>query len=800
LTASVPSGFVYLKVPEPSDGAMKLKSVQRSDGTVVPMDVNVWVTDRTFIGQGKRPITENVLHLFDLDSTGSYTLLYEDLPSADTVAPVSTVNALPATSPASFPVSWDGTDTGSGIAVYDIFASVNGGAFQPWMQNTRLTGGLFTGVVGNQYAFYCVATDAAGNRQSRTATADAETTVVASTPVITWANPTPITYGAALSAAELNATANVTGSFVYDPPAGTVLNAGNGQTLSVTFTPDLSGYSTVHATVLIDVWKAPLTITAEDKTQVYGAALPGLTARYAGFVNGDTIASLTTLTDLSTTAKAASGVGFYPIFASGAVAANYVITFANGTLTVTPASLTVKAEDAKRAYGSANPKFSAALSGFVNGDTPAVVSGTADFSTDATVYSPVGAYAIVPLKGTLSAANYQFGPFLPGRLTVAPASLRVIAKSESRAYGHANPAFSAIFSGFANGDAESVVTGAPRFSTSATVSSPVNYYDIVPALGTLAAANYEFGPFVNGTLTVTSASLTVTAKDESRPYGDANPAFSATISGFVNGDTASVVSGAPSFSTLATTSSPAGSYDIVPLLGTLSAPNYQFDSFVKGKLTVTSATSPVLLVTPQTVLKSKSTVVTFTLAVPPSAIFIPTSPNVQRQKGTTWTIAASRMYDDGTHGDAVSDDGIYTAQVELNEETTGSIVFRASVAYKGQIQRSFSKTSVVKVVDAVGLTSLGITLDYRGTGSEKVALQAQTAGSTHTGLAKIAPQEKVVTVSVPTVLGKSYVLEFTKDLVRSGWTPIRTIVGDGQVQSFSDREIADQGYYRVREE
>lgn len=56
-------------------------------------------------------------------------------------------------------------------------------------------------------------------------------------PVISWTPPTAITYGTALSSAQLNATANVPGTFAYSPAAGTVLNPGAGQTLSVTFTP-----------------------------------------------------------------------------------------------------------------------------------------------------------------------------------------------------------------------------------------------------------------------------------------------------------------------------------------------------------------------------------------------------------------------------------------------------------------------------------------------------------------------------------------------------------------------------------
>ena len=50
--------------------------------------------------------------------------------------------------------------------------------------------------------------------------------VLKATPVVTWSNPANIVYGTPLSATQLNATANLPGTFVYTPPAGTVLNAG----------------------------------------------------------------------------------------------------------------------------------------------------------------------------------------------------------------------------------------------------------------------------------------------------------------------------------------------------------------------------------------------------------------------------------------------------------------------------------------------------------------------------------------------------------------------------------------------
>jgi hypothetical protein len=83
-------------------------------------------------------------------------------------------------------------------------------------------------------------------------------TAAKATPVITWAAPAPITYGSALGNGQLNASANTPGTFVYTPLAGTVLPVGNGQTLSVTFTPsDTVDYTTASASTTINVNPAP---------------------------------------------------------------------------------------------------------------------------------------------------------------------------------------------------------------------------------------------------------------------------------------------------------------------------------------------------------------------------------------------------------------------------------------------------------------------------------------------------------------------------------------------------------------
>jgi hypothetical protein len=77
----------------------------------------------------------------------------------------------------------------------------------------------------------------------------------------------------------------------------------------------------------------------------------------------------------------------------------------------------------------------------------------------------------------------------------------------------------------------------------------------------------------------------------------ANPAFTASYSGFVNSETASLVQGTPGFSTSATTSSPAGAYAIIPAVGSLTATNYSFSTFNNGTLTINQAGSALVVAT-----------------------------------------------------------------------------------------------------------------------------------------------------------------------------------------------------------
>jgi hypothetical protein len=179
---------------------------------------------------------------------------------------------------------------------------------------------------------------------------------------------------------------------------------------------------------LFAVTPAPLTIRAQDKSKVYGAAILALTASYDGLVNGDTPASLNTQPSLATTATAGSSVGSYPITASGATDPDYTITHLPGTYGVTTAPLTIKADDKSKTAGSVNPPLTYTPTGFVNGDTAVSLTTQPTLSTTSTTSSPAGAYPIT--ASGASSPNYTIG-YVPGTLTVTSANVAPVAFSDT---------------------------------------------------------------------------------------------------------------------------------------------------------------------------------------------------------------------------------------------------------------------------------------------------------------------------------------------------------------------------------
>ena len=106
--------------------------------------------------------------------------------------------------------------------------------------------------------------------------------------------------------------------------------------------------------------------------------------------------------------------------------------------------------------------------------------------------------------------------------------------------------------------------------------------------GVLSSSDFTIAGYSGSFYLVYKDALTVTATDMNRAYGHPNPAFGYQVTGFVNGEGTAAISGAPSITTTATSTSDAGTYPITPALGTLAAANYYF-TFAPGTLTVNPA-------------------------------------------------------------------------------------------------------------------------------------------------------------------------------------------------------------------
>jgi hypothetical protein len=168
-------------------------------------------------------------------------------------------------------------------------------------------------------------------------------------PVITWAPPASITYGTALSAAQLNATASVPGTMVYTPAVGAVPTAGT-DTLSVTFTPtDTTNYTTVTKTVSLTVTQAAPVITwAPPASIIYGTALSGTQLNATASVPG-TMAYTPAAGSIPTAGTDTLSVPFTPTDTT-----NYTTATKTVTITVTHATVVITwAPPASITYGTA---------------------------------------------------------------------------------------------------------------------------------------------------------------------------------------------------------------------------------------------------------------------------------------------------------------------------------------------------------------------------------------------------------------------------------------------------------------
>ncbi len=415
-------------------------------------------------------------------------------------------------------------------------------------------------------------------------------------PSITWATPAAITYGTALSATQLDATATVPGTFDYTPSSGTVLSTGT-QTLSVTFTPsDTTDYSSVTQTVQLTVkqatapsitWAAPAAIT-------YGTALGA--------------------TQLDASATIPGAFVYSP--AAGTVLAAGLQTL---SVTFTPTDTTdypTATQTVQITVNKANPSITWAV--------PAAISyGTALGATQLDASSTVaGAFVYTPAAGTVLNAGTQtlsvtLTPTDNNDYNQATQTVSLTVNKAAQTITFTPPAAVAFGSapitltatGGASGNPVTFTLVSGPASLAGSTLSFTGIGTVVVDANEAGNANYLAATQVSQSINVTNAALTVTANNVSRVYGAANPTFTGSVSGAVNGDAFT-----ETFSTTATASSPVGSYPIVPAVTGTDLADYTV-TVQNGTLNVTQAgTSTTLAVSSSSINPGQSVTLTATVA------------------------------------------------------------------------------------------------------------------------------------------------------------------------------------------
>jgi len=353
------------------------------------------------------------------------------------------------------------------------------------------------------------------------------------TPIITWATPSPITYGTALGATQLDASSTVAGSFVYTPASGTVLNAGS-QTLSVTLTPtDSADYNTATQTVSLTVNAVAPTITFTVSNQTYGVApfAVSATSNSAGVITYSVVSGPATISGSIVTI---TGVGTVVLQASQTANGNYTAGTQNASFTVSNAAPTITFNVSNQTFGVA-PFAVSATSNSAATITYSVVSGPATISGSTVTIT--GAGTVVLQASQAANGNYTAGT-QNATFTVSAAAPTITFSVANKTYGVAPFTVSAT-SNSAGAITYSVVSGPATISGSTVTITGSG--TVVLQASQAANGNYTAGT-QNATFTVSAAAPTITFNVSNQTYGVAPFAVSAT-SNSAGAITYSVVSG-----------------------------------------------------------------------------------------------------------------------------------------------------------------------------------------------------------------------------------------------------------------
>lgn len=346
--------------------------------------------------------------------------------------------------------------------------------------------------------------------------------------------------------------------------------------------------------------KKQLTVTAPSPTVTYGDAKPTLSPSYSGFVTGESSSNLTTVPTVSTTYTSSTPVSSSPVptIASGGEADNYSFVYVDGEITIN------KADSSGTAPTRAVPVYNG-KDQYICSSATNIVGGTEQYYASASPSSATGGSWSTnrPTLKTCGTTKYVWwkivgdanhndkaAAYIGAYSYIQKATLTVTCSPHSVTYGDAKPTLINTYTGFVNSETTSVLTTLATPSTAYTATTPVSSspVDTVPnGGGDAEATNYNFN-YVNSSITIAKATLTVTCSPHSVTYGDAKPTLTNTYSGWKNGEDTSALTTVPVPSTEYTSATPVSSSPVPTIPNGAvdgSAVNYKF-TYVNGSITI----------------------------------------------------------------------------------------------------------------------------------------------------------------------------------------------------------------------
>lgn len=452
-----------------------------------------------------------------------------------------------------------------------------------------------------------------------------------------------------------------------------------------------------------------------------------------------------------------SATGTCNITAIRATDSNYNVSNASSpaTVTINTAPLAVTAEAKSKTYGAADPALTYTASGFVNGDTNAIMSGTLTRAAGVNV----GDYAIN--KGTVaSTSNYTIN-YTSANLTINAKPVTVTPDAgQSKVYGAAEPTFTYTNTALEGAD---TITGAlGRAAGENVATSPYAY-----TLGTLTAgSNYTLSLGGTNTFAITAKPVTVTAAAKSKVFGTAEPDLTYTV------DTGDTLSG----SLARVAGENVGDYAIEQ--GTVTNttnPNYSI-TYVGANLTITVAGQSITITTPSPA--SAAYLTQFTVAATASSSFAVTyssgSPGICTNSGDTFTMIS------GTGTCVVQYDQAGDSNYSAAPQVTNSVTADKADQTIDPITLTPATLAVGGTTEASTLATSGLPVVFSSSTTTVCTLSGTTVAGVNGGdCTIIASQEGNTNYNAAANVEKT----FTVDAPAGNPTLSVTITGEGSVNS-----------------